>query len=256
MKIFNILLLSTFMITTVYANDSSISTTNSIDTKKFNSVLNSVQKIEKKSNSAGTNAFNFTNYFGKHKNFINSSQDVVFLKKILAAYIKGSNRAIDNTITNTGKNNELYSNDYNYKTFIVYLKSIMFLSKNAWSVWLNDTKITNADNNKNTEFYIKNIDDKKIVLQWNISEFKWSYVNKMKSIPEQKYKVLEDGSVELILTLYPNQSYLPFVDQIIEGRYTKMFEKGSDTNIEESNDKNNNTDSDINVELEKIINSL
>ena len=78
----------------------------------------------------------------------------------------------------------------------------------------------------------------------------------MKSIPEQKYKVLEDGSVELILTLYPNQSYLPFVDQIIEGRYTKMFEKGSDTNIEESNDKNNNTNSDINVELEKIINSL
>lgn len=254
MRKLNILLFFIFFVVIVKADETQ---------KNFISVLNSVQKVEKKGQIAEMDMLNSDNYFDKHKNFINSSRDIIFLKKIVGAYKKNKNRASvinDSGYSDSDKNTteDIYFNDYNYRTFIVYLKSIMFLSKNSWSIWLNDTKITNEDNNKNNEFYIKDIDDKKIILQWNISEFKWSYVNKMNSIPKQKYKTLDDGSVELILVLYSNQSYLPFADQIVEGKYIEKQEKqkkvdnlGNIDNEGINKEINNN-----NIDLEKIINSL
>ncbi len=233
-----------------------IAEANEVNEKKsFTSVLNSVTKIEKKDEMVELNMLNSSNYFDKHKNFINSSRDILFLKKIIGAYKKNINTINKtNTDEETDITDELYSNDYNFRTFIVYLKSIMFLSKNMWAVWVNDIKITNSDNSKNNEFYIRDIDSKKIVLQWNISEFKWNYVNKMNSIPEHKYKVLDDGSIELVLILYSNQSYLPFIDQTVEGRYIEKFENNS---IKDNKyDKETNEEQNDNIDLEKIINSL
>ena len=244
MKIFKFFVIFTFLILTAEANNQ----------KEFASVLNSVQKIEKRDGNTETNILNSRSYFEKHRNLINSSKDIIYLKKILEAYKKGSNK-VESTVDNK-KSDELYVNDFNYQTFIIYLRSIMFLSKNTWSVWINNIKITNNNNSKDNEFYIRDIDNRRIVLQWNISEFKWNYVNKMNSIPKQKYKVLDDGSVELVLILYSNQSYLPFADQIVEGRYTKKIETKSDTNEDSNTKDNKEEENDPDFDLDKIINSL
>ena len=48
----------------------------------------------------------------------------------------------------------------------IYLNSIMYISKNAWSVWINDSKITN-ENNKNRDIIIKKITPNYINIVWS-----------------------------------------------------------------------------------------
>lgn len=187
------------------------------------------------------------NYFTRQKSLLSTENEINLLNKVVAIYKKNSamsNEELEQSTINT----DIMYDSYNYQTFILYLKSILFLSKDKWSVWLNNKKITNADNKNKNEFFIKDIDDKKIVLQWNISEFKWGYVNKMNNISHQRFKKLENGSIELTLVLYSNQSYLPFVDQVVEGKYQY---KKEEIKVENKSDSN-----DVDVDLESLINSL
>lgn len=184
------------------------------------------------------------NYFDYHKNLLNSNNEIKLIKKIINIYQRNSN-LINNKTESIGNP----FNNYSQKAFVIYLKSILFISQDNWSIWLNDKKITNQNNKDSNEFYVKNISDNKIILQWNISEFKWSYVNKMNAISKDKFKILENGNVELILALHPNQSYLPFSDNIIEGKYQE--ENIIIRNKDEIN--NNSTDE---LDIESIISTL
>lgn len=113
----------------------------------------------------------------------------------------------------------------------IYLNSILYISPNRWSVWINGDKITNETNNSNNEIFILNTSKEKIIVLWKVSLSKWEII-----VPDLDYlstvELNEYNEVENIFTLRPNQTYLPLEDKIIEGK-VKMNDVIQEKNEEE-----------------------
>lgn len=123
----------------------------------------------------------------------------------------------------------------------VYLKSIMFISKNHWTIWINDVKISNdTNNNTENEFYIKNINQDTATIVWSLFRSKWKFVNINNAISADKYVFNEEkNKIELTFTLHINQTYMASEDKIIDGKFkeeTIFIDKSPDSliNIENS----------------------
>jgi len=99
----------------------------------------------------------------------------------------------------------------------VYLNSILYISKDNWSVWLNGQKITNETNDEDNELYLLEVSKNKVIVLWSVSISKWEII-----VPDLEYlktvEVNEDNEVENIFTLRPNQTYLPIEDRVVEGK--------------------------------------
>lgn len=118
----------------------------------------------------------------------------------------------------------------------IYLKSIIFLSDNFWSVWINDKKITNnTNNNKENEFIIKEINSNKATILLKVNKTKWSYINSANMISEKEYSINEDDQVEFLFTLSPNQSFIASENKIIDGKYKNEEETLVNSIIDPSN---------------------
>ena len=100
-------------------------------------------------------------------------------------------------------------------SFFIYLNSIMYISKNAWSIWINNNKITNLTNNNN-DINVIDISPLYVTIAWKITPLQWESINANNKFSDDKYKIY-DNYVELFIKLSPNQTYLPSKNQIIEG---------------------------------------
>ena len=100
-------------------------------------------------------------------------------------------------------------------SFFIYLNSIMYISKDAWSIWINNNKITNLTNNNN-DINVIDISPLYVTIAWKITPLQWESINANNKFSDDKYKIY-DNYVELFIKLSPNQTYLPSKNQIIEG---------------------------------------
>lgn len=122
----------------------------------------------------------------------------------------------------------------------IYLNSIMYISKNAWSVWINDSKITN-ENNENRDIIIKKITPNYINIVWSFDLSRWDIVNPNKIIPEDMYKI-KDNIVSIFLKISPNQTYIVRDNKILEGRpeFLKKIKKEEKPVLKKDNNKKEN----------------
>ena len=97
----------------------------------------------------------------------------------------------------------------------VFLASILYFSKNNWSVWLSDEKITSDNNRFDNEFYIEGIDGKKVKVLWSIGLSKWKILSG-KTEDDAPF-VNGYNQVEIRFILQPNQTYILKSNKIVEG---------------------------------------
>lgn len=110
---------------------------------------------------------------------------------------------------------EVRSTQDNEKAY-VYLGSILYQSKNNWSIWINDQKIT-ADNNKaSNELYIKKINEDKAHVVWTMSISKWKILSGKED--EKDAPINANNQVELNFILSFNQTYILNANKVVEGR--------------------------------------
>lgn len=228
MKIYFLFFLFLFVANNALATDVKQKLKNEV--KNFENVLNKNldKKIAKtKKDNFSPNNTTSPEYYKKLNSIFFNDKEILIIQKILSIY----NRNVEiidqdkNKVFNEDNSNavveELHTNELDYFAFVIYLKSIIYESKDNWAIWLNDRKITNSTNNPNNEFSILEINDKMAKILWSMSEIKWEYVNDGRIISEDKYsRNLKNNEVDLVLTLYLNQSYLPFLDKVIEGKLT------------------------------------
>ena len=121
----------------------------------------------------------------------------------------------------------------------IYLNSIMYISKNAWSVWINDTKITN-ENNSDRDIIITKITPSYVNIVWSFDLIQWDIVNPNKTIPEDMYEI-RDNVVSLFLKISPNQTYIARENKMLEGRplFAKKIKKEEKTSVKENSEKEN-----------------
>lgn len=120
---------------------------------------------------------------------------------------------LDTTPTINGNTTD--DTETNTTSFFIYLNSIMYISKDAWSIWINNNKITNLTNDNN-DINVIEISPLYVLIGWKITPLQWESINTNNKISEGKYKIY-DNYVELFIRLSPNQTYLPSKNQIIEG---------------------------------------
>lgn len=123
----------------------------------------------------------------------------------------GANLDMTPTINGTTTDNA----ENNTTSFFIYLNSIMYISKDAWSVWINNNKITNLTNNNN-DINVIDISPLYVTIAWKITPLQWESININNRFSQDRYKIY-DNYVELFIKLSPNQTYLPSKNQIIEG---------------------------------------
>ena len=123
----------------------------------------------------------------------------------------GANLDMTPTINGTTTDNA----ENNTTSFFIYLNSIMYISKDAWSIWINNNKITNLTNNNN-DINVIDISPLYVTIAWKITPLQWESINANNKFSDDKYKIY-DNYVELFIKLSPNQTYLPSKNQIIEG---------------------------------------
>ncbi len=108
----------------------------------------------------------------------------------------------------------------NSKKSYIYLASIMYSSKDDWTVWINNSKITSQNNSLQNEFYIKKISPDKAQILWTLSLSKWRILagkNAESTAPNLNSKNL----VEINLDLKPNQTFVMKLNTVVEGRDVK-----------------------------------
>lgn len=145
-----------------------------------------------------------------------SDEESKVIDRALEAYKNKTTLSIDNTdtadITDITKIESLGDNAKSY----IYLSSILYRSPTDWSVWINDQKISFADNKFGNELYIKSINPDKADIIWTMSISKWKIIANKQSDPD--VKVNSDNQVEFNFSLSFNQTYMLNSDKVVEGK--------------------------------------
>jgi hypothetical protein len=172
------------------------------------------------------------NYYKIFKTFTNSNKNLATIMKALAVYERNKNLGTGNggniaeTIENIaeggdeGDESEYAEAAKDKYAGNVYLKSILFISSNYWTVWINDAKISSESNEEeNNEFFVKGISKDEVTLTRRLSRGKWRYINSGNYVSADRYKINEETSqVELTLVLHPNQTFVIAKNEIIDGK--------------------------------------
>jgi hypothetical protein len=103
----------------------------------------------------------------------------------------------------------------------LYLKSILFVSPNYWTIWVNDEKISSETNKREEgEFFVEEIKKDQVKLVRRLSKGQWRYMNSGNYVSANRYRTNEKtNKVELTLVLHPNQMFVFAKNEIIDGKY-------------------------------------
>lgn len=171
----------------------------------------------------------------EYKSLMFSSKNIDDILKLLPRIGKGVS-IIDNfSFGDSGEQQLIDENNIS-----IYLNSIMYISKNNWAIWLNGNKITNL-NNGDGEVIITAISPLRATFIWAIDIARWDIINMNKNIPESRYKITDKG-VNIYFSLSPNQTFIPSLNKIIEGKM--KIEEPKDNNINQNNNNNLNNNND------------
>jgi hypothetical protein len=107
----------------------------------------------------------------------------------------------------------------------IYLGSILYRSKNNWSLWINDGKISPENNYTNNEIYVKSVNKDQAEIIWAMSISKWKILTD--SVSEEGAPINDNNQVEFNFILRFNQSYILNENIVVEGRAGKLTSKGS-----------------------------
>ena len=211
--------------TAISANSETVVDNKNNEISAENKIINSVENnlITKPKDDIITISPVSDDYYKDFSSFMLGNSTIKIIQKALSLNSNKSLITNETVIDESGniiQKEETFSQDVGN----IYLKSIMYISKNFWSVWINDIKITNSTNlNKDNEFIVKNIDSKKVDIIRRVSKTKWSYINSNNKITSDEYKIV-DNNVEFEITLSPNQTFVASKNKIIEGKYVNEEE--------------------------------
>jgi len=118
----------------------------------------------------------------------------------------------------------------------IYLASLLYFNQKSWVVWINDRKITSAENDPKNEFYIKNITKSSAELIWKLGITKWKIITGKSE--DQIPEVNDDNQIVNSFKLKPNQTYVLIDNSIVEGRIRAA------RNLDEPSVGDNNNESD------------
>lgn len=167
-----------------------------------------------------------TNYYQIFSSVMFSKQDVEDISKTLPRfkYLNEFRQEDTNSdksqITKEGEIKQKSVFNFDEGNIYIYLNSIMYVSKNDWSIWVSGNKITNLTND-NSEIKVLDIFPSLVKLAWTFDLNQWEVINPNKLIPESSY-IIKDNAVTLTFSLSPNQSFLPVSNQIIEGKIKEV----------------------------------
>lgn len=118
---------------------------------------------------------------------------------------------------------EQRKNQANEKSYI-YLASILYSSSKKWIVWINEQKITNENNSKDSELHISNVKSDRAKIVWKMSVSKWKILSG-KNSEEFAPKINENNQVEIDFELKPNQTFILSTNSVFEGKASTSYIK-------------------------------
>lgn len=161
-----------------------------------------------------------------------NDDDINNIDRALDAYKNKASFSLNNDEEKT-KSDEKSSGktEDNAKSYI-YLSSILYRSANDWSVWINDQKISAADNKFGNELYIKSINQDKADITWTMSLSKWKILSNKQA--DSTMVINSDNQVEFNFSLSFNQTYMLNGNKVVEGRLIPAITLQSGANSETS----------------------
>jgi len=210
---------------------------------EINSLNNKEQVINSPTPTLKNNTS--TNYYQIYNSIMFSPKDIEEISKTLPRFKylnefkQGNDNSLDTQILNQNTVKQKSIFNFEQGSIYIYLNSIMYVSKNNWSIWISGNKITNLTND-NSEIKVIDIFPSLVKLAWTFDLNQWEVINPNKLIPESNYTI-NDDKVTLTFSLSPNQSFLPVLNQIIEGKVkeTKVEEKVSNISDKPTPDTTN-----------------
>lgn len=165
------------------------------------------------------------------KSLMFSDEEIDNLKRAVNSYESGEALEIDDGVANNNDDEDLENAKKREQELVelnerskIHLGSIMYFNKKKWAIWLNKTKITAQNNDKNNEFFVKRISRDKAYILWSLSLSKWRILSG--ATPEDaKIKVNDKNQVMINFVLRPNQSFLLRHSRIIEGHDVSLVSK-------------------------------
>ncbi len=194
------------------------------------------------------------NYYSSLDSIFFLEKQILILKKVLNAYAsyqniesKEAGGNVEDVITTPSTNN--------IQNFNIYLKSIIYSSDDSWTLWINDKKISNTSNKAaKGEYKILNLDKNSATILWTISKIKHEYIHN--NIQNDNYKANADGKYELTIHLSVNQTYIPMLDKIIEGKFENNSFMNKNQKTKSTSINNSGQYESYDVELDELLRSF
>ncbi len=153
-----------------------------------------------------------------------SDEEIKKIQEALDALREGRPLLSNNQLASNEDKTTITTPEDNAKSYI-YLGSILYNSPNNWSVWINDQKISAANNQIGNELYIKSINEDEVRILWTMSIIKWKILTNKKS--EEGAPINQNNQVEFDFTLSFNQTYMLNGGKTAEGRVAPLLTSSS-----------------------------
>ena len=128
---------------------------------------------------------------------------------------------------------------------VIFLNSILFLSKNNWTIWVNDKKISSHDETT-TDLQVISITNSKVKFFWKVGRTKWEIMMPNFKFEDSISKLTKNNEVETIFTLQPNQTFIPQTGEIIEGKKDHAPPKiNAEQGVEGEEEQSGNTQNNV-----------
>lgn len=194
------------------------------------------------------------------RNMFFNDREIKLIKHAYSVYKKQKTvlKTPTTNTTNIIENVSIADNNNDFSNFsnkgiidIITLNSIMYTDDNNWSIWINNKKITNIDNKFDlSDFKVVDINKDYASIKWIMSKTRFEIVNKQELITN--YNVNDEDKIEVNIRLSSNQSYLPYFNMVVDGKYAKKYldeqakkeltkTTTNPTILEEEKKENNNT---------------
>ncbi|MFT5795155.1 MAG: hypothetical protein ACI9W5_000101 [Ulvibacter sp.] len=99
----------------------------------------------------------------------------------------------------------------------IYLSSILYLSDDKWSIWVNGSKMSSVSNVKGSDIFIASVNPYEADVVWSLSPRKWRVISGLP--PNVKTPPLNIvGQVEINIKLKSNQTYILKHDRVVNGK--------------------------------------
>lgn len=165
---------------------------------------------------------------------LNNIKSIMFtnkeMKKIEEAInARSKNTSIKKKIIHSRETREMMIQNQS----MLFLESILYISRNNWTMWISGHKIPSNNNSQSNEIYIKSINKERAKIKWSIDASKWKFLTENKNIDKSKYKINKrNNKIEVNVTLKTNQRFNLIDNKVYEG---KLSRKKIERNIIDKN---------------------